>query len=74
MVARQCHVCLGLCGQGEAKQSKAKQSKATAQFAVLPFVSLALVMSVDPWADFEVGLSSPLLVFRLPFTVILIIL
>jgi hypothetical protein len=47
-------------------------AKATAQFAVLPFVSLALVMSaVDPWADFEVGPSSPLLVSRSSFTVIL---
>jgi hypothetical protein len=53
------------------RRGEAKQSKATAQFAVLPFVALALVMSaVDPWADFEVGLSSPLLVFRLPLTVI----
>lgn len=59
-------MCLGLCGQGEG------EGKATAQFAVLPFVSLALVMSaVDPWADFEVGPSCPLLVSRSSFTVIL---
>ena len=49
-----------------------RRGKATAQFAVLSSVSLALAMSaVDPWADFEVSTSSPLLVSCSFFTVIL---
>ena len=54
------------------RRGRGKARKATAQFAVLPFVSLALVMSAgDPWADFEVGHSSPRIMSRSYFTVIL---